>query len=324
MNDRRRFLAALGASTLAMPLGAFAQQATPVPRLGILLFNSPQIDPIAPLLQGLQARGYVDGKTIAIEYRFAEGRAERLPDLAAELVRLGPDVIFAFGGDVAPHVKKATASIPIAAMVSNDPVQSGLVASLGRPGANVTGITLIYDELAGKLLEVLKQAVPTMSRIAVLWNPDHADPEFRETQRAAAAHAVQLQSLEVRQPGDFAQAFTAATAARAEGLIIVSTRLLLQQRRQIVEFGASNRIIMAGNWRDWANDGLLLTFGPNPAVAMELIAGYVDKILKGVRPSDLPFERPTRFELVLNMKTAKALNIEIPPTLLARADEVIE
>jgi len=248
-----------------MPLGALAQQPLgKVPRLGLLLFNSPQADPIAPLLEGLQALGYVDGKTIGIEYRFAEGKAERLPDLAAELVRLNPEVIFAYGGDVAPHVKKATGSIPIVALVSNDPVQSGLVASVPRPGGNVTGITLVYDELAGKVIELLKEAVPAISRIAVLWNPDHADPEFRETQRAATTLGVRLQSLEVRQPADFDAAFDSATRERAEGLIIVSTRLLLQRHQRIVEFGTKSRIIMAGNWGDWAKDGLLLTYGPDP------------------------------------------------------------
>jgi putative ABC transport system substrate-binding protein len=145
-----------------------------------------------PLLEGLQGLGYVDGKTIAIDYRYAEGKAERLPNLAVELVQLKPDVIFAYGGDVAPYAKNATGSIPIVAMVSNDPVQSGLVARIGRPGANITGITLIYDDLAGKVLELLKEAVPSISRVAVLWNPDHADPEFRETQRVAAAQGVQI------------------------------------------------------------------------------------------------------------------------------------
>src|SRR5437868_3834751 len=323
--NRRRLIAVLGTSTLAVPVAAFPQQAPgKVPRVGFLLFNSPQTDPIAPLLEGLQDLGYVDGKTIGIEYRFAEGKAERLPDLAAELVRVTPEVIFAYGGDVAPHVKRATGSIPIVALVSNDPVQSGLVASVPRPGGNVTGITLVYDELAGKVIELLKEAVPAISRIAVLWNPDHADPEFQETQRAAAALGVRLQSLEVRQPGDFDAAFNVATTEHAEGLIIVSSRLLLQRRRQIVEFGTKNRIIMAGNWGDWAKDGFLLTYGPDPAAAMRRIAVYVDKILKGTRPADLPVERPTRFQLVINLKTAKTLGLAVPQSLLQRADEVIE
>lgn len=325
MNARRRFLVALGATTLAMPVRAFAQLPSgKIPRLGILLFSSPQIDPISPLIEGLAALGYVDGKNIAVEYRYAEGRAERLPALAAELVGLKPDLIFAYGGDVAPHVKRATSSIPIVALVSNDPVLSGLVASVNRPGGNVTGVTLVYDELAGKVLELLKEAVPAISRVAVLWNPDHADPEYRETLRAADARQVQLQSLEVRRPGDFDGAFEAARRARAEGLIIVSTRLLLLQRQKIVQFGAENRIIMAGNWADWAKDGLLLTYGPNPAAAMRRIAFYLDKVIRGVSPADLPMERPTRFELTINQKAANTLGIKFPNTMLARADAVIE
>jgi putative ABC transport system substrate-binding protein len=325
MSTRRRFLLAFGTTALATPFGAFAQQqAKKLPRLGILLFNSPQAEPIGPLLQGLQALGYEDGKTITIDYRFAEGKSERLPDLAAELVRLKPDVIFAYGGDVAPHAKNATRSIPIVAMVSNDPVQSGLVASIGRPGANVTGLTLIYDDLAGKVLELLKEAAPGISRIAVLWNPDHADPEFRETQRAAAARGVHLQSLEVRRPGDFEAAFKAALAERAEGMILVSSRVLLQGRRQIAEFVANNRIVAVGGWGDWTKDGLLLTYGPNTAEPMRRVATYVDKVLKGASPADLPIERPVKFELAINLKAAKALNLTIAPTLLSRADEVIE
>jgi putative ABC transport system substrate-binding protein len=303
---------------------ARAQRPRKVPRVGILLFNSPQTDPIGPLLQGFESLGYVDGTTIAIDYRYAEGKANRLPELATELVQLKPDVIFAYGGDVAPYAKKATGSIPIVAMVSNDPVQSGLVASIGRPGANVTGITLIYDDLAGKVLELLKEAVPGISRVAVLWNPDHADPEFRETQRVAAAQRVQVQSIEVRRLSDFDGAIQAAIDNHAEALIIVSTRLLLMQRSKIAEFVTSNRMPAAGGWGDWAKDGLLLTDGPNTDDAMRRIAIYVDKILKGARPSDLPIERPTRFELVVNMKAAKALGINVPAPLLARADEVIE
>src|SRR6476619_8469196 len=229
---RRHFIYVLGTSVLAMPLQVLAQQIpAKARRIGILLFNSPQIDPIGPLLQGLQALGYTDGKTVAIDYRFADGKFERLPSLAAELVSLKPDVIFAYGGDVAPHAKKATSSIPIVAMVSNDPVQSGLVESIARPGANVTGLTLIYDDLAGKVLELLREAAPGISRVAVLWNPNHADPEFRETQRAATAQGVHLQSVEVRRPDDFDGAFRAAITERAQGLIIVSARLLFQRRR---------------------------------------------------------------------------------------------
>jgi putative ABC transport system substrate-binding protein len=321
---RREFIGLIGGAATALPLAARAQQPRKNPRLAILLFNSPQIDPIGPLLQGLQSFGYVDGKSIAIEYRYAEGKAERLPGLASELVQLKPDVIFAYGGDVAPHAKRATASIPIVVMVSNDPVQSGLVTSISRPGGNVTGITLIYDDLAGKMLELLKEVMPGISRVAVLWNPDHADPEYRETQRVAATRGVQLQPLPVRRPDDFDAAFKSAIDGQAEGLIVVSTRLLLMQRKKIIEFTTGASIPAVGSWGDWAKDGLLLTYGPNTDDAMRGIATYVDKILKGTRPADLPIERPTRFELVVNSGAAQRFGLTFPNSILARADKVIE
>jgi ABC-type uncharacterized transport system substrate-binding protein len=321
---RRSFVAGLGAAA-AWPPFAWSQQPGKVPRLGMLLFNSPQADPIGPLIQGLGALGYVDGKTIAIEYRYAEGKAERLANLAVELVQLKSDVIFAYGGDVAPYAKQATASIPVVVMVSNDPVQSGLVTSIRQPGFNITGITLIYDELAGKMLDLMKEALPEISHVAVLWNPDHADPEFRETQRVAIARGVELQSLEVRRPSDFDGAFKAAIDQRAEGLILVSSRLLLAQRQKIKDFTITTRIPAAGNWGDWAaKDGFLFTYGPNTDDAMRGIATYVNKILRGARPADLPIERPTRFELVVNAKTAQAFGIKLPDSIITRADKVIE
>jgi putative ABC transport system substrate-binding protein len=321
---RREFIGLIVGAATALPLAARAQQPRKNPRLAILLFNSPQIDPIGPLLQGLQSLGYVDGKSIAIEYRYAEGKAERLPGLASELVQLKPDVIFAYGCDVAPHAKRATASIPIVVMVSNDPVQSGLVSSISRPGGNVTGITLIYDDLAGKMLELLKEVMPGISRVAVLWNPDHADPEYRETQRVAATRGVQLQPLPVRRPDDFDAAFKSAIDGQAEGLIVVSTRLLLMQRKKIIEFTTGASIPAVGSWGDWAKDGLLLTYGPNTDDAMRGIATYVDKILRGTRPADLPIERPTRFELVINSGAAQRFGLTFPNSILARADKVIE
>jgi len=313
----------MATALLSMRFPGATAQGRSVPRLGMLLFNSPRSEPIEPLLQGLEAMGYVDGKTIVIEYRFAEGRHERLLDLAVELVQLKPDVIFAFGGDVVPFAMKATASIPIVAWMSNDPVESGIAGSLGRPGGNVTGVTLVYDELAGKTLGFLKEAAPAVSRVAVLWNPDHADPEFREMKRAAASVGIQLQSLEVRRPDDFDGAFKAALAERAEGLVIVSSRLMSRQRQQIAEFAAKNRLIVAGGWGEWAKDGALLTYGPNTAELMRRVATYVVKILKGARPSDLPIERPTHFDLVINLKTARQFGLTVPPTLLGRADQVI-
>jgi len=324
MIGRRRCISTLVGALLSVRFAAAAaRKARTVPRIGILLYNSPRVEPIAPLLHRLEAMGYVDGSTLAIEYRFTEGKSEALPELAAQLVQLEPDLIFAFGGDVVPFAKKATTSIPIVAWMSNDPVESGTVASLARPGANVIGITLVYDELAGKTLGFLKEAVPAISRVAVLWNPDHADPEFRETKRAATALGVQLQSLDVRRPDDFGGAFNAAIRERAEGLVIVSSRLMSRQRQQIAEFDGNNRIIVAGGWGEWTKDGALLTYGPDTGELMERAAVYVAMILKGARPADLPMERPTHFDLVINLKTAKAFGLTLPPTLLGRADRVI-
>jgi putative ABC transport system substrate-binding protein len=257
---------------------SFAQQSTPnMRRIGVLLFNSPQTDPIGPFLEGLKALGYAEGKNISIDYAIADGQAERLPDLTVALVDRKPDVIFAYGGDVAPHAKRATSSIPIVVMVSNDPVQSGLVKSIREPGGNITGLTLIYDDLAGKM-----------------------------------------------RTEDFDRAFKSAVDQHAEGLIVVPSRLLLTQRQKILAFAANSGIPTIGSWGDWARDGLLLSYGPNTVEIMRRVALYVDKILKGARPTDIPIERPSRFELVVNLKTAKTIWLAIPPTLLAQADEVIE
>jgi putative tryptophan/tyrosine transport system substrate-binding protein len=264
------------------------------------------------------------GKTVAIEYRDGAGNYERLPEIANELVRLNPDVIFAFGGDVALIIQKATATIPIVVVVSNDPVESGLVASLARPGGNITGLTQVHDTLAGKSVELLKDTVPLVSRVAILWNPNHAAAEFRETQRASRALEVQLQSLEVREPGDFDGAFQAAARGRAEALIVIGSRLLALHRQEIGGFAAKNRLILVGVPSWLMEVGAVLTYGPNLADLHRRAATYVDKILKGAKPADLPMQQPTTFELLINVKIAKSLGLTVPPTVIARADQVIE
>jgi putative ABC transport system substrate-binding protein len=318
--NRRAFLTALSGSLLAAPLVAEAQRPDRIRRIGILLFSQQDLAVISPCLEELKALGYVDGKTVAMEYRDAEGQYERLPGLAAELVRLSPDVIFSFGGEQAPIVKRATASIPIVVVVSNDPVASGLVASLARPGGNVTGVTYVHDALAGKSIELLKHAAPRVSRVAMLWDPNHTDPEYRETQRAAGALRVQLQSLEARVANDLDGAFQAATRERAEALIVAGSRLLNLNRRQIGDFVAKNRLILVGTPKWLLEIGSLLTYGPNAVELNRRAAGYVDKILKGAKPADLPMQQPATFELAINLKTAKALGLTIPQSLLQRAD----
>jgi ABC-type uncharacterized transport system substrate-binding protein len=303
---------------------ARAQQSARQRRVGILLFSEDDKAIIRPFLQGLEAFGYVDTRTVAIDYRDAEANYERLPAMADELVRLNPDVIFSYGGEQAPIVKKATATIPIVVVVSNDPVESGLVASLGRPGGNITGVTYVHEMLAGKSVELLKDASPSVSRVAILWDPRHADPEFRETQQASRVLGVRLQSLEVRETGDFEIAFQKAAREEVEALIVIGSRFVGRHRQAIGDFAAKRRIILVGVPKWLMEVGALLTYGPNAAELHRKAAGYVDKILKGAKPADLPIQQPTTFELALNLKTAKAFGLTIAPTLLARADEVIE
>ncbi len=322
--NRRELIGMIGGAAATWPLAVRAQPAARIGRIGILRFSKQDEAVVNSLLRGLQAFGYVDGKNLAIEYRDADGDYDRLPVAINELVRLVPDVIFSFGGEQAPIVKAATATIPIVVVVSNDPVESGLVASLARPGGNITGVTYVHDMLAGKSVELLKDTAPWVSRVAILWNPRHVDPEFRETQRAARALEVPLQSLEVREPSDFAGALQAAARERAEALIVVGSRLMFSHRQLIGEFAATNRLILVGVPRWLMEFGALLTYGPNVAELHQRAAGYVHKILKGAKPADLPMQQPTTFELTINVKIAESLGLTVPPTVIARADAVIE
>jgi putative ABC transport system substrate-binding protein len=320
---RREVIAGISAAA-AWAGTAGAQQPGRVRHIGVLLFADQDRAVIAPLFQELQAMGYVDGKTVTIEYRDGAGEYERLPKLAAELVGLKPDVIFSFSGELAPIVKNATSLIPIVVVVSNDPVASGLVASLARPGGNITGVTYVHDQLAGKAIELLHDALPSVSRVAILWNPNHNDPEFRETERAARILQIPIQSLEVREPTDFKDAFQDAVGEHAEAMIVVGSRLIALHRNEIGEFAAKNRIILVGT-PNWLTEiGGLLAYGPNVAELHRRAASYVDKILRGARPADLPIQQPATFELAISLKAAKAFGIDIPPTLLARADSVIQ
>ena len=320
---RRGFVLALAAT--AMWRGAArAQPPKRVPRIGVLLFSEQDRPIIQPFLQELQVLGYVEGTTVVTDYRDAEGRYERLPELAGELVRLNADVIYSFGGEQAPIVKRATASIPIVVVVSNDPVASGLVASLARPGGNITGVTYVHDGLAGKAIELLRDAVPRIARVAIVWNPDHTDPEFRATQRGASMLGIALQSLEIRSAGDLDPAFQAAVRERAEAVVVAGSRLLRRHRQRIGEFASKNRLPLVGTPKWLLEVGALLTYGPNTAELHRRAASYVDKILRGARPADLPIQQPATFELAINLRNAKAYGLTLPPTLLARADELIE
>ena len=303
---------------------AEAQPAGKMPRLGVLLYSSPENDPnVAEFRRNLRALGYIEGQNILVEYRFAGGKPERLVEAAVELTRLSPNVIFALGGDVIPAAQKATKTIPIVMWASNDPVQMGFVASLAHPGGNITGVTLILDQLAGKRLALLNEIAPHISRVAVLWNPDHADPEFREMQRASQTMKVRLQSLEVRQADDFDGGFQAATKAKSQALIVVSSRLINLQRQRSLDYAAKSRIPLVGDWGSWTADGGLMSYGPSISEMTRRAAVHVDKILKGAKPADIPVERPTKFELVINLEAAKQIGLTIPPNVLVRADRVI-
>jgi putative ABC transport system substrate-binding protein len=310
---------------LAAPLSGGAQQAGKVARLGVLLFGTPEGEPnLQAFRQGLSELGYVEGTNLTTVYRSAEGNPERLAGLATELAALKPDVIFALGGDVAPFARTATNAIPIVMAVSNDPVQAGLVASLAKPGGNVTGVTFVSSDLAARRLQFLKEAAPAISRVAVLWNPDHVDPEYRETQAAGKVLGVRVQSLEVRRPGDFDMAFQAAAAERAEAIVVVSSRLMTFNRPRILEFAARQRLPVVAGWGPWVETGALLSYGPDLNASVRRAAILVDRILKGANPANLPVEQPTKFDLIINLKTAKALGLTIPVSLRLQAAHVVE
>jgi putative tryptophan/tyrosine transport system substrate-binding protein len=319
---RREFITLLGGAALASPRLALAQRTgKPVPRVGVLLYGTAETDPnYGSFRRGLRELGYVENQNIVLEPLSAQSKPERLPALARELVAAKPDLIYVLGGDVAPFVRSATSTIPIVMAVSNDPVRSGLVASLARPGGNVTGFTFVSSELAAKRLQFLHEVSPQLARVAVLWNPDHVDPEYRETQLAGRTLGVQVQSLEVRSPTDFDSAYQTALNVRAEALMPVSSR----DRTGIIAFAGQHRLLLASGWGPWAREGALLSYGPDLNEITRRSAAHVDKILRGASPAELPVEQPTHFQLIINRKTAKSLGLTIPEKLIAVADEVIE
>jgi ABC-type uncharacterized transport system substrate-binding protein len=322
MLTRRPLLAAL-ISGVMRPRAAAAQPPK-VARVGVLVFGTPETDAFPVIRRALAALGYVEGRNIVFEHRYADGKPERLGDLATDLVRAKPDLIVAAGGDVAPFAKRATSTIPIVVITSADPVQDGLVASLARPGGNVTGVTFVSSELAGKRLQFLKEAAPPLTRVAVLWNPDHPDDEFRATQEAGRSLGVHVASLEVRRRDDFDGAFALATRERMGAVIVVSSRLMTLDRPRILELAAQKRLLLASGWGPWAAEGGLLSYGPDLPAVISRTAIYVDRILKGAKPADIPVEQPTKFWLVINQKTARTFGLAIPPALLQRADQVID
>jgi putative tryptophan/tyrosine transport system substrate-binding protein len=324
---RRNFLGVLGgAAAAALPIRAAAQQLRkPAPRIGVLLYGTPERDPnYGSFRRGLRELGYVEGQTIVLEPRGGESKPERLPALARELVATKPDLIYVLGGDVLPFMRAATSTIPIVMAISNDPVQSGFVASLARPGGNMTGVTFVSSDLAAKRLQYLREFAPRLERVAVLWNPDHVDPEYREIQIAGRALNVQVVSLEIRSPVDFDRAYQTALNMRAEALMPVSSRLLTVDRASIIGFAAQHKLLLASGWGPWVREGALLSYGPDLDDITRRSAAHVDKVLRGASTAELPVEQPTKFQLVINGKVAKLLGVKVPENLAALADEVIE
>jgi putative tryptophan/tyrosine transport system substrate-binding protein len=322
-SQRRRFLVAAGA-LLAAPL-AGAQPAGKAPKVAYLSASS--ASQVEAFRQGLRELGYVEGRNILIEYRWADGRFDRLPALAAELVRLGANVIVAANTPAALAAKNATRTIPIILVTSGDPVGSGLVASLARPGGNVTGLSLMPTlAIAGKQLELLKEAFPTLTHVAVLANP--ANPPtaglLKEVELAARSLGLRLRVVQVRESKEFGDAFDTMKRERVAALMVIADPLVSVNRDRIVAFAATNRLPAIYPYRTFVDAGGLMSYGADVADLTRRAATYVDRILKGAKPAELPIEQPTKFELVVNLKTARAIGLTIPQSLMLRADRVLE
>ena len=323
--DRRTFLAGAGAVVLALPLAAEAQQPGKVSRIGVLATANPRSAPFYQAFeQRLRELGYVDGQNIAFEYRDAEGKLDRLPGLAAELVGLKVDVIVTATEPAARAAKGATSTIPIVMVgINYDPIALGYVASLARPGGNVTGVFFRHIELTAKRLELFKEMLPTVRRVAVFSDPLTVD-QLRAVEAANRSIGLKLQPLKLQNSPDLEDAFRVVMRSHAEALFVLESAVIFRVRREIAQVALKDRLPTSFAFREYVDAGGLMAYGVNFSNMFRRVAEYLDKILKGAKPADLPVEQPTKFELVINLKTAKALGLTIPPSLLARADEVIE
>jgi ABC-type uncharacterized transport system substrate-binding protein len=322
---RREFMTLLAGGAIAWPLAARAQQVR-LPTIGFLGAATPSVWApwIAAFEQRLRELGWIEGRTVAIDYRWAEGRSERYAEIAAEFVQRKVDVIVTVGSAV-PVVKQATSVIPIVFALAADPVGAGLVASLSRPGGNVTGLSNQQSDLASKRIELLREILPNVRRLAILANVDHSESvlEMDEVQNAARGFGIEVVKLEIRRALDIAPAFE-GIKHQADALYVVVSALIASNRMRIMTFALSARLPTIINIREYAEAGAMLSYGPRIPDLWRRAADYIDKILRGAKPADLPVEQPTKFDLVINLTTAKALGLTVPPTLLARADEVIE
>jgi ABC-type uncharacterized transport system substrate-binding protein len=325
--DRRAFISFVGANILAGPLVVDAQQPTKARRIGLLIGSSESF--VAPFIvifrQALRALGYVDGGNIAIEYRYADGNYDRLPVLAAELVRLKFDVVVTEGTPPTRAAKQATTTIPIVMTVTGDPVAAGLVTNLARPGGNLTGASFFFPEIAAKRLQLLKEVIPALSRVTVVWNPSNAvhGPTVKAVEAAAKALGIDVQHVHIQAPADVDGALL-AVSKRRESLVVLEDGMINVCSTRIAEVAARHRLPTIFGLTTFVEAGGLMAYGPNRPELWRRAATIVDKILKGANPGDLPVEQPVRFDLVINVKTAQGLRLTIPPSVLVRADQLIE
>jgi len=322
--DRRAFLGTLAGSILAAPLAVEGQQAGKVYRIGFMSVGQPPRAWVVAFQEGLRARGYIDGRNVVIEYRFTDGSFDELPRLAAELVRFNVDVILAASAPATFAARSATAKVPIVFAGVYDPVEIGLVTSLARPGGNVTGLSQISVDFGGKRLELLRELVPTLRRVAILWHPANLTNLVQKKGVEVAAHTVGVdtKSVPVQDPNHFSSAFEDVRGADA--LMLMDDPLFIVRFHQLVELAVRSRLPAIAGLREYVDAGGLMSYGAERGDLYKRAAAYIDKILKGAKPADLPVEQPTKFDLVINLKTAKALGLTIPPSLLARVDQVIE
>jgi putative tryptophan/tyrosine transport system substrate-binding protein len=322
---RREFIAVLGGAAAAIPLSPAAAQRRAV-RIGWLVFGGATLGPIDQSLKdALVQRGLIEGRNIEIVHRHANGIAARLPELAAELVAQKPDLLLAVGGDVAKALFDAShGAIPIVAGISDNPIRAGMAASLARPAKNFTGLTFLTDEMAAKRMELLKEVAPGTRRVAAIFNPQHFDDELTFARRGADSLGLELTAYPISNVAELDVALDATRASGADSLFVIASRLTNFAAARIARHGQERRLPVIASWREFAADGALLSYGPSRVFEAKRLAGYVEKIIDGAKPADLPIEQPVKFELVVNLKTARTLGLTISPDFLLRADEVIE
>ena len=320
---RRDFITLLGGAAVAWPLAARAQKSPP--RIGWLVFGDAKLEPIDQSLKDALAQGgLVDGRNIEIVFRYANGRSDRLAELSAELIAQKPNLLLAVGSPVVNLFEASKGGVPIVGGVSDSPVRSGMAVSLARPGKNFTGVTFLTDEMAAKRIELLKEVAPNAKRVAVIFNPQHFDDEVTFARRGAEPLGIKLTTHPINDVTDLDAALHAVSASGADSLLVISSRLTGIVAANIAQYGQEHRLPVIASWREFVASGALLSYGPSRIFEAKRLAGYVQKVLNGEKPADLPIEQPVKFELVINLKTAKVLGLTVPPLLLGRADDVIE